>query len=76
MKRTVDPSMPVHVAVKEAVSTLEECHPTQLGSLSLVVDGERLDGIVDRAPTVSPLQFPYCGYTVTVNSNGQLCVQA
>jgi hypothetical protein len=76
MKRTVDQSTPVYVAVMEAVSTLEGCHPTQLGSLSLAVDGERLDGIVDRASAVPPLQFPYCGYTVTVNSDGQLSVQA
>ncbi|AEM57069.1 hypothetical protein HISP_07455 [Haloarcula hispanica N601] len=75
MKRTVDQSTAVHVAVREAVATLEDCHPTQLGSLSLVVDGERLDAVLDAPPEELPMLFQYCGYTVSVDDTGTLCVE-
>lgn len=75
MKRTVDQSTAVHVAVREAVATLEDCHPTQLGSLSLVVDGERLDAVPDTSLEESPMLFRYCGYTVTVDDSGTLRIE-
>ncbi|WP_146417256.1 HalOD1 output domain-containing protein [Haloarcula hispanica] len=75
MKRTVDQSTAVHVAVREAVATLEDCHPTQLGNLSLVVDGERLDAVLDAPPEELPMLFQYCGYTVSVDDTGTLCVE-
>jgi hypothetical protein len=75
MKRTVDQSTAVHVAVREAVATLEDCHPTQLGSLSLVVDGERLDAVPYTPSGESPMLFRYCGYTVSVDDTGTLRVE-
>jgi len=57
------------------VATLEDCHPTQLGSLSLVVDSERLDAVPNTASSESSMLFRYCGYTVTVNETGTLCVE-
>ena len=75
MKWPVHPSTPVHVAVKETVATLEDCHPTQLGSLGMAVDGERLDAVPDAPPEESPMLFHYCGYTVTIDDTGTLCVE-
>jgi len=75
MKRTVGTSTPVHVAVKEAVATLEDCHPTQLGSLDMVVDGERLDTVSDTSPEEPPMLFHYCGYTVTIDDTGTLRIE-
>lgn len=75
MKRPVGPSTPVHIAVKETIAALEDCHPTQLGSLEMVVDGERLDAVLDAPPEELPMLFQYCGYTVTVDDTGTLCVE-
>ncbi|MFU1781710.1 HalOD1 output domain-containing protein [Haloarcula japonica] len=75
MKRSVDPPTPIHIAVKETVAALEDCHPTQLGSLEMVVDGERLDSVLDAPPEELPMLFQYCGYTVTIDDMGTLCVE-
>jgi len=75
MKQTVGPSTPVHVAVKEVVATLEDCHPAQLGSLDLAVDVERLDAVPDTSPGEVPMLFRYCGYTVTVDETGTLHIE-
>ncbi|MDS0221465.1 hypothetical protein NDI54_08895 [Haloarcula sp. S1AR25-5A] len=75
MKQTVGPSTPVHVAVKEAVATLENCHPTQLGSLGLVVDAKRLDAVPGTSSGEPPMLFHYCGYTITVDDTGTLRVE-
>lgn len=75
MKRPVDPSTPVHIAVKKTIAALEDCHPTQLGSLEMVVDGERLDAVLDAPSEELPMLFQYCGYTVAVDDTGTLCVE-
>lgn len=75
MKEPVAPLIPIHIAVKETVATLEDCHPTQLGSLDMVVDGERLDAVSDIPPEELPMLFQYCGYTVTVDDTGTVCVE-
>ncbi|EMA13601.1 HalOD1 output domain-containing protein [Haloarcula marismortui] len=75
MKRPVDPSTPIHIAVKETIAALEDCHPTQLGSLEMVVDCERLDAVLDAPSEELPMLFQYCGYTVSVDDTGTLCVE-
>ncbi|WP_058995970.1 HalOD1 output domain-containing protein [Haloarcula sp. NS06] len=75
MKRPVGPPTPIHITVKETIAALEDCHPTQLGSLDMVVDGERLDAVSDIPPGELPMLFQYCGYTITIDGTGMLYVE-
>lgn len=75
MERTLDSATPVHVVVKEAIATLEECHPTKLGSLDRAIDSEQLDAVTTLPAAEFPVQFRYCGYTVTIDDTETIRIE-
>lgn len=51
-------------AVKRIVAEQEDCSPSALGTLSAVVDVERLENLADP-----PIEFEYCGYKLEVQAD-------
>lgn len=79
MIRYVPPSQTPSTAVKRFLAELEECDPSQLGTLSHAVDVDELDELVER-PTerrgVSrSIAFSYCGYALELHSSGTLRIE-
>lgn len=79
MKTTRHPSESAASAVKEAVAELEECRVSDLGTLESAVDVEQLEMLVatdsNISRTSSPILFSYCGYTIQVDTDGEIQIE-
>ena len=53
MEREVQHTESVETAVKRVIAEVEECRPTQLGTLQDVIDIEELEELVDSPPQES-----------------------
>ncbi|MBX0298202.1 HalOD1 output domain-containing protein [Haloarcula nitratireducens] len=72
---------PPTVAVIEAVANQEGVDATELPPLSTVIDPDALDNLFTYSTDEFPhpegrVVFPYCGYTITVHSDGQIVIEA
>ncbi len=75
METYADPSQQPTMSVKQAVATLEECQPDQLGTLSAVVDINELVRVLDPPSDRESVVFRYCGYSVEVTSDRRIRVE-
>lgn len=67
------------LAVVSAVSTVETCEPTDLPPLAEAVDPETLNVLLTPSDGFSIdgcIEFTYCGYTVVVQTDGEITVSA
>lgn len=74
MKQVVKPSELASTAVKRVIADLEECKPSQLGTLSQQVNIDELNAIIDSSPhdgeeKPQSITFRYCGYAIEVYSD-------
>jgi hypothetical protein len=80
MEREVQHMESVETAVKRVIAEVEECRPTQLGTLQDVIDIEELEELVDSPPQESEehtqsFSFRYCGHPVTVHSDRTIVIK-
>ncbi|MDT3436761.1 HalOD1 output domain-containing protein [Haloarcula sp. 1CSR25-25] len=80
MEREVQHTESVETAVKRVIAEVEECRPTQLGTLQDVIDIEELEELVDSPPQESEehtqsFSFRYCGHPVTVHSDRTIVIK-
>lgn len=80
MEQNVSPSKSPEAAVKEAVAELEECRPSELGTLSEVVSIAELNSLgssslSSREDEIESITFDYCGYSIEFDSNRTLSIQ-
>lgn len=80
MEREVQHTESVETAVKRVIAEVEECRPTQLGTLQDVIDIEELEELVDSPPQESEehtqsFLFRYCGHPVTVHSDRTIVIK-
>lgn len=68
-----DDSVPSEVVVR-AIAQAKGVDPLEIPSLYGIVDPEALDTVF-KGSGESYVQFPFCGYTVTVVSDGRIIVQ-
>jgi hypothetical protein len=70
MEDSVHPSESPDEAVKRIVADQEDCHPSELGTLSSVVDVDRLENLVNP-----PIEFEYCGYELEVQADETIIIE-
>jgi len=80
MEHEVQHTESVETAVKRVIAEVEECRPTQLGTLQDVIDIEELEELVDSPPQESEehtqsFSFRYCGHPVTVHSDRTIVIK-
>lgn len=61
-------------ALPRAIAQLKGIDPLEMPSLYEIVDPEALDAVFKRG-SISYVQFPFCGYSITVVSDGRILVQ-
>jgi len=78
MKQKVALSESPDVVVRQTIAELEGCQPSQLGTLSEVVDIDELNSLgsspVESEKTTVSIKFEYCGYSIEFDSNRTLCI--
>lgn len=68
-----DDSVPSE-AVVQVIAQAKGVDPLEMPSLYRIVDPEALDTVF-KGSSGSYVQFPFCGYTVTVASDGRIIIQ-
>lgn len=79
MERNIPPSKSPEIVTKQTVAELEGCQPSELGTLSEVVDIDELNSLGPPSPMeteneTASIGFSYCGYTIEFNSNRTLSI--
>ena len=79
MEQNVASSKSPEIAVKQAVAELEGCQPSELGTLSEVVNIDELNSLGSSSPTekedkIVSINFEYCGYSIEFDSNRTLTI--
>ena len=69
-KKSIPPSESPGKTVKRTVADLEDCHPSDLGTLSAAVDVNRLENLKNP-----PIEFNYCGYKLKVQADETIIVE-
>lgn len=70
MQESVRPSESPDEAVKRIVAEQEDCPPSALGTLSSIVDVDRLENLVHP-----PIEFEYCGYELEVQADETIIIE-
>jgi hypothetical protein len=70
MKKSVGPSESPDEAVRRIVANQEQCHPSELGKLSSLIDINRLENLENP-----PIEFEYCGYELEVQADETIIIE-
>ena len=80
IERTIPPDTQPSSYIKMGIAELEECNPSQLGTLSKVADIDELNTLIDPPPNKrteesESIGFLYCGYQIELNNDRTLYIE-